>query len=228
MIKRVAQMKKIKLYIAKEGDNISIIADRFSTTEDEILRYNPSLKFKRIYKGQPLNVPLVETEEIKHESLTLRKKEEPVEEVKDNGSLVKYNYALRDALMMKAFYKKGFKYFYNEIEDAIEEWKKNNTSKFSKKLANFLIRLADGLSNFAESLFNKDIVAIKENIYKLKSEGIKTFDENTSSSYRTIIDSLMEIWRDLVIAIAELDFNKISQKFKEAIRTLDNALELRE
>lgn len=221
-------MKKIKLYIAKEGDNISIIADRFSTTEDEILRYNPSLKFKRIYKGQPLNVPLVETEEIKHESLTLRKKEEPVEEVKDNGSLVKYNYALRDALMMKAFYKKGFKYFYNEIEDAIEEWKKNNTSKFSKKFANFLIKLADGLSNFAESLFNKDIVAIKENLFKLKSEGIKTFDENTSSSYRTIIDSLMEIWRDLVIAIAELDFNKISQKFKEAIRTLDNALELRE
>lgn len=221
-------MKKIKLYIAKEGDNISIIAERFSTTEDEILRYNPSLKFKRIYKGQPLNVPLVETEEIKHESLILRKKEEPVEEVKDNGSLVKYNYALRDALMMKAFYKKGFKYFYNEIEDAIEEWKKNNTSKFSKKFANFLIKLADGLSNFAESLFNKDIVAIKENLYKLKSEGIKTFDENTSSSYRTIIDSLMEIWRDLVIAIAELDFNKISQKFKEAIRTLDNALELRE
>lgn len=221
-------MKKIKLYIAKEGDNISMIAEKFSTTEDEILRYNPSLRFKRIYKGQPLNVPLIEMVEEKHDSLTLRKKEEKTEEVSDKSPLVKYNYALRDALMMKAFYKKGFKYFYNEIEDAIEEWKKNNNSKFSKKLASFLLKLAESLSSFAESLFNKDIVAIKENLYKLKSEGIKTFDENTSSSYRTIIDSLMEIWRDLVIAIAELDFNRITQKFKEAIRTLNNVLELSE
>ena len=60
-------MNKIKLYIVKQNEKISDIALKFNTTVEEIIRYNPSLRYKRIYKGQPLNI-VVKQEEISSES----------------------------------------------------------------------------------------------------------------------------------------------------------------
>ena len=49
-------MNKIKLYIVKQNESINDIALKFNTTPEEIVRINPSLKYKRMYKGQPLNI----------------------------------------------------------------------------------------------------------------------------------------------------------------------------
>ena len=56
-------MNKIKLYIVKQNESINDIALKFNTTPEEIVRINPSLKYKRMYKGQPLNILCEEEKE---------------------------------------------------------------------------------------------------------------------------------------------------------------------
>lgn len=104
-------MNKIKLYIVKQNESINDIALKFNTTPEEIVRINPSLKYKRMYKGQPLNILCEEEKE--REKLEI----EPIESLRKHSDQIStnlftdYSYALKDVLQIKFLYPKALEPF---------------------------------------------------------------------------------------------------------------------
>lgn len=222
-------MNKIKLYIVKQNENLAEIADKFNTSKEEIIRYNPSLRYKNVYKGQPLNILIRESEEVVN--LDIRP-QETRSNTEDQSSvrlgLMKYSYALKDCLQIKVIYPKGLKSYKEELDSVLSSLR-NETEKFGNKFVNSLSSFADTLIDFADSIYRKDIVSLKEGLNRMKRDGTDLLEASQRSpediESRNIVDSVVELWRDLVLALAELDFRKVINKFKEILRFYDNLLE---
>lgn len=211
-------MNKIKLYIVKQNESINDIALKFNTTPEEIVRINPSLKYKRMYKGQPLNILCEEEKE--REKLEI----EPIESLRKHSDQIPtnlftdYSYALKDVLQIKFLYPKALEPFIeylNEITLNIKNRVKVNFEKFNKEIL-----------SLTDSIITKDILQLKSSLSSINAASVEAFkSKKNDSDYASLLDDLCDLWRDITIALGELDFKVVLNKFKEVLRVFSNITE---
>lgn len=211
-------MNKIKLYIVKQNESINDIALKFNTTPEEIVRINPSLKYKRMYKGQPLNILCEEEKE--REKLEI----EPIESLRKHSDQIStnlftdYSYALKDVLQIKFLYPKAlepFAEYLSEITLNIKNRVKVNFEKFNKEIL-----------SLTDSIITKDILQLKSSLSSINAAIVEAFkSKKTDSDYSSMLDDLCDLWRDITIALGELDFKVVLNKFKEVLRVFSNITE---
>lgn len=211
-------MNKIKLYIVKQNESINDIALKFNTTPEEIVRINPSLKYKRMYKGQPLNILCEEEKE--REKLEI----EPIESLRKHSDQIStnlfsdYSYALKDVLQIKFLYPKAlepFVEYLNEITLNIKNRVKVNFEKFNKEIL-----------SLTDSIITKDILQLKSSLSSINAAIVEAFkSKKNDSDYASLLDDLCDLWRDITIALGELDFKVVLNKFKEVLRVFSNITE---
>lgn len=211
-------MNKIKLYIVKQNESINDIALKFNTTPEEIVRINPSLKYKRMYKGQPLNILCEEEKE--REKLEI----EPIESLRKHSDQIStnlftdYSYALKDVLQIKFLYHKAlepFAEYLNEITLNIKNRVKVNFEKFNKEIL-----------SLTDSIITKDILQLKSSLSSINAAIVEAFkSKKNDSDYSSMLDDLCDLWRDITIALGELDFKVVLNKFKEVLRVFSNITE---
>lgn len=87
---------KMQLYVVQPNETIKSISNKFKLDEGELIRLNPILKYSHIHRGQPLNIPIIESRDIPPK----------ITACVDNQCLLTYMYhvfAIKESILAKMF-----------------------------------------------------------------------------------------------------------------------------
>lgn len=201
-------MKKIKLYIVKSEDTLAGIAAGFGVTVDSIVQYNPCLRHKRIYKGQPLNIVIEEPPTPPKPKAEVRVS--PSGEIKrDRGQAAEFAAALTDAILVKVLYPTGSAPFEEKVDGVVE-------SVSNRHLVPFLQVLKSSLLDLIAALRSKDVNKVKEALIVLDRGRQVESDPQKSE----LMKECSAAWRELTLNICQLDFVKAVPQIDESAKLL--------
>ena len=226
-----SKSQKFMLYVVKPGDTMESICLNFHISKQIVEQFNPLVKNRILFPGQPLNLLIEDLSTTKNVEIEIPIREEKniVENNLPRGLFEQAAFYLKEAIDAKIFNSEKFAVLRNRLDDIYLKILTLYHKIISPEIAN---RIQTFISNLHDAWFDlvDKIVGKRYSVLDLLKNEIRTIISGLSSTIKELktnlddpeiiryLKEINELWQTFVLKLVQLKFKEAEDVFQQALK----------